>query len=105
MTRFDAEEVVFGSDASPEAGAAHPGGGEHDTAVDRPGADEGDTLLPGDESPETAESSALHFGPEVFPPPGEPGDVPEPDLAASSITGSSPQASKNDLQSRRGFSR
>jgi len=90
MTRFDAEEVVFGSDASPEAGAAHPGGGEHDTAVDRPGADEGDTLLPGDESPETSGSSALHFGPEVFPPPGEPGDVTEPTLAESSVTDAVP---------------
>ncbi len=97
MTRFDAGQLASGPDAEPQAASA------------RPGADEGDTLLPGDEpadelgheddalgeneaSPALPEPSLLRFGPETPPsdsttPPGAsapPTEVPVPDIRPSS---------------------
>ena len=97
VRRFDAEEVASGPGSRPEPPAVPPRADDADEAqaTDRPGADEGDTLLPGDDrvaelrhevdaidgivaSPLPSPSFPLHFGPDTFPPP--PSDpTPEPE--------------------------
>ncbi len=89
MSRFDAEQLASGRDAEPALPVAGPETGDAEPAppATRAGADEGDTLLPGDERVaelrhEVEEIEAhvhrpvplLRFGPDTFPPP--PGDAP-----------------------------